>query len=603
MEGQWQPLWEDIIEQTSQVSLHKSNSKSAIRKHFLGALVLSQLPTSVRQVAASEIIDGQQRLLTLQVFLAAFRDSTKYLNDEFLTLQLKRLTTNPPPVYGENEQYKVWPTGAFQDDLKNVMEAGAPEALSPKYPQRNRFGRMTPPRPGVVEAYLYFNQVIRSYLAAEVDNDIDDSSRPPTEEEIKQRANDLYDAVLKYIQIVEIQLDAEDDPQVIFETLNYRGVPLEPSDLVRNYLFLSANRTGKDVIALYNKYWNDFDEKSTATGKFWKEKERQGRFFRSRLDLFFFHYLTYRSEHEIKMGPLYQEFKNWWEEPETRNIESELELIQKTSASFSSLLTIDDTTRFGVFAQRLRILDMTTIYPFLLWLCEYRDQIAPDEFDGILIDLESYVVRRAISRLTPKNYNRIFLTLLAKMSQAGIPNRISIQKELLALTGDSGIWPKDDEFIQTLITESFYDLLGPRRTRMVLTAIELASRTTKNEGDYIKLPINNNLTVEHIMPQGFNSNDWPYPNPDGDVAENLRIRRVVIHGIGNLTLLTQPLNSDVSNGPFRTKRPEITGKSLLVLNSYLQQFSDNDVWNEKTIFERSLKLTELAMKVWPYPKV
>jgi len=203
-------------------------------------------------------------------------------------------------------------------------------------------------------------------------------------------------------------LDAEDDPQVIFETLNYRGVPLEPSDLVRNYLFLSANRTGKDVIALYNKYWNDFDEKSTATGKFWKEKERQGRFFRSRLDLFFFHYLTYRSEHEIKMGPLYQEFKNWWEEPETRNIESELELIQKTSASFSSLLTIDDTTRFGVFAQRLRILDMTTIYPFLLWLCEYRDQIAPDEFDGILIDLESYVVRRAISRLTPKNYNRIF---------------------------------------------------------------------------------------------------------------------------------------------------------------------------------------------------
>ena len=79
------------------------------------------------------------------------------------------------------------------------------------------------------------------------------------------------------------------------------------------------------------------------------------------------------------------------------------------------------------------------------------------------------------------------------------------------------------------------------------------------------------------------------------------MRRSILHCLGNLTMLTQPLNSEVSNGPFNLKRPEITKQSLLVLNSYFQRFSDNDVWNEKTIFERGLYLADQAVKVWPYP--
>lgn len=66
-------------------------------------------------------------------------------------------------------------------------------------------------------------------------------------------------------------------------------------------------------------------------------------------------------------------------------------------------------------------------------------------------------------------------------------------------------------------------------------------------------------------------------------------------------MLTQPLNSEVSNGPFNLKRPEITKQSLLVLNSYFQRFSDNDVWNEKTILCRGLHLAAQAVKVWQYP--
>jgi hypothetical protein len=80
-------------------------------------------------------------------------------------------------------------------------------------------------------------------------------------------------------------------------------------------------------------------------------------------------------------------------------------------------------------------------------------------------------------------------------------------------------------------------------------------------------------------------------------------RSILLHSLGNLTLLTQPLNSGISNGPFHAKRPEITKQSLLILNSYFQRFSDNDTWDEDKILERGKLLAEMAIKVWGYPKV
>jgi len=120
------------------------------------------------------------------------------------------------------------------------------------------------------------------------------------------------------------------------------------------------------------------------------------------------------------------------------------------------------------------------------------------------------------------------------------------------------------------------------------------------------------------MPRGFKPEEWPYP--EHEIVElqklesnqkeleskrrELESRRwVLLHSLGNLTLLTQPLNSEVSNGPFNLKRPEITKQSLLVLNSYFQRFSDDDVWSEKEIVERGFFLAAQAIEVWQYPKI
>ena len=315
------------------------------------------------------------------------------------------------------------------------------------------------------------------------------------------------------------------------------------------------------------------------------------------------------------MGHIYQEFKDWWGDSSERSVETELEAAQRSSVVFRSLLDSDDTKRLGVLAQRLRTLDTTTVYPFILWISENQQKITPEEFDGILADIECYIVRRAVCRLTPKNYNRIFVALLTKLKD-GIPSRISIQRELLSLEGESAVWPDDETFKRHLLYDPLYDYLGPKRVRLVLTALELTSRTPRQEA--MPLPINNSLTIEHVMPQGFKPDEWPYSEHDitelkqlesnqkelESKQQELRIRRfTLLHSLGNLTLLTQPLNSEVSNGPFRLKRPEITKQSLLILNSYFQRFSDSDIWDEDKILERANTLAGLALKIWEYPKI
>jgi len=605
---QWQPLWEDICDQLRLLEQYKGKPNHETRKHFLGAIVLNQTPTVIKQVAASEIIDGQQRLLTLQVILVALRDVVAGLEDEYLKANLERLTVNPPPHLNPDEQYKVWPTNAYQDDLRNIVNTRSVKELANRYPQHLWYGKLRPPRPALVDAYFFFAKKIKDYLDGDTPEERDDSSEgtPLPHDQVRERANSLYEVIRSYIQLVEIQLDHEDEPQVIFETMNARGVVLEPSDLIRNYIFLEATRHNMDVNALYQQWWKDYDDVDEKRSKFWKEQERQGRFKRSRLDLFFFHYLTFQVQHEIKMNHIYQEFKDWWEkqgvEGKPPSIEHELEKAKRSSKVFRSLIRPDINNKMGIFATRLQVLDTTTVYPLLLWMCERQDMLPVEEFDGSLRDLESYLIRRLVCGLTTKNYNRFFLSMLNNLGQEPQLSRQLVQKQLLSSNEDSAKWPDDKMFREHLIGDPIYQTLSPKRVQMILKALELASRTG-NQEEYASI-MNAAVTIEHVMPQGFELEEWPYPENSETPASDQWLRRHnLIHSLGNLTLLTQSLNSEVSNGQFRAKRPEIARQSLLKLNSYFQDFTDDDVWNEHTIIERGNKLSELALRVWAYPKV
>jgi len=601
-ERNWEPLWQNILDQVSVVRREKSGDIKNVRKHFLGSIVLNHLTTGVKHVSAAEIVDGQQRLLTLQTLLFAFRDRIRDLNDEWLNAELQLLTLNPGKLIDNNERFKVWPMNAYHKDLANTFEAGSAEALVNLYPQRRYYGKMIPPHPKLVEAYLFFYRNIDKYLTDTADDTQDNIEGITIQKQI-QNAMDLYETLKGYIQLVEITLEIEDDPQVIFETLNWRGIPLEPSDLIRNFLFLDANRQGKNIENLYDGYWKIFDEEVNRQ-KFWKIQQKQGRLKRSRLDLFFFHYTTLRTIKDVRITHLYQEYKDWWEEDANRSIEYELERIKESSKIFKQLLEPMSDKQLNVTAQRLQILDITTVYPLILWLYENMDKLPRGDLEGILKDTESYLVRRLVCRLTTKNYNRFFLELLKKISVEKHPSRSFIQKELMLSKVDTSRWPDNEEFERSFIYEPVYSTLTPRRTRMILSAIEVAGRTKYQEKEFAPLPDQSSLTVEHVLPQEFKEDEWPYMQPyttEEEMQKQKDERVRSLHSIGNLTLLTQPLNSEVSNGPFNKKRSEIT-KSLLVLNSYFQKYKDEDKWDERDINRRGRFLSKSATNLWKYPK-
>ena len=596
-ENQWQPLWENILEQR-ELLREQQASAGLVRSHFLGAIVLNQVGVMATQVACSEIIDGQQRLITLQVFLAALRDTILNLNSPHLNHQLQLLTDNAAQEVEPEENFKVWPTNAYQSDFENVMLCKDPDVLGKKYPQSRYYRKLVPPRPPIIDAYFFFHKCISNYLSVNEDeNNLSETSDDALIKLKRESASLLYTAVVRHIQLVLIELEKEDDPQVIFETLNYRGVPLEPCDLIRNFLFLSAIRLRIDVDALYKKWWLDFDIASGSSGRFWKEKERQGRLFRSRLDLLFFHYLGSQTAAVIKMNHVYQEFCDWWNAL-PRDIETEMKSIKDASACFQSLMIPTATSRFGIFAERLKVLDTTTLYPLILWLYARKDIIGAQEFDNILVDLESYVVRRAVCGMTTKNYNRIFQSILARLQKESAVTRQVVRTILSSFSKDSDIWPADDDFTESILLDPLYTSIGPQKTRMLLAALDRSLITGKQEG---VIGAYSALTVEHIMPRETTEVVYPYPKENFGSTPWAQQRKTYVHALGNLTLLTQSLNSSVSNGPFAIKRGEIAKQSQLRLNSYFQSLSDDSQWDELAIWDRGKELASRATILWPGP--
>lgn len=586
-ERQWEPLWEDISVKAGQV-FDQGTDKHNLSSHFLGAAVLHSIPVFGKQVRALQIIDGQQRLTTLQILLLALRDFSQFVGFESIARDLARLTVNDSRMEQPYEKYKVWPTTADQVVFEEIYSASAPHILSQKYPLvRIKYSNRFAPRPRLVEAYLYFYQAIEQYVLDTYD---DDETVPlkvdslTTEQE--ERIEALLETLQKYLELVVIELEERDDPQIIFETLNARGVPLLPSDLIRNYVFLEASSNGENAEELYDALWKPYD----INDSFWQKEERQGRLLRPRIDLFMFHYLTFKTESVLNINQLFDAFRNWWQSPiGKRSARQQLEEIQAYSKLYESFFNSLGRSRLGVFVRRLQILDTSTIYPLLLFLYGERTDIDPVELDGILEDLESYLVRRLLCRLTAQNYNRFFVSLLKQLRKEPVITRQFVQNYLLTSQSAAARFPTDGEFHQAWCLP-VYGVVTQGRLSMILEALDLAMENKKQE----QILITQKLTIEHVRPRNpASEHDWP-SLPETQTG--------IIHTLGNLTLLTGALNTIISNGSFAKKRPEIAKQSRLRLNTYFQNFSDSDVWGVPEIQARTDTLFEFAKAIWPYPE-
>lgn len=589
-ERHWAPLWEDISRKFSEYLEGRRDAPI----HFLGAMVLDQKMVPVTHVPRRQVIDGQQRLTTLQIFLAAYRDFCRAHDCEELAKECEGFTLNRGMMVDPKvDQYKVWPTQADRPQFADVISAGSREELERRYPVvRQRYARRPDPRPRMVEAYLFFyDQLIDFFVGSE------EEPTSLVDAPLGAQLDECFQALKNALQVVAIDLEDADDAQVIFETLNARGEPLLPADLLRNYIFLRAGRLGEPQESLYEGYWRPFDD------GFWRVQERQGRLSRPRSDLFMQHFLSSRQGRDVPIAHLFVEYRHWIEKSRPfTSVREELATLARQREHFRQIIAPAKDEPLHDLDAFLDAFDVRTAYPLLLAMF---DREPPEsEVRAIAKVIESYLLRRAVLGMTTKAYNRLFLQLTRALQRSGFSAE-ALEDEFLKFDGPSTVWPDDEAFHRAWMTQHIYHVLNNPKIVLILARLSETYEDTKSGS----VTVEGNLSVEHLLPQSWLEH-WPLPdgsrgltpaevaeNPDSPRALATVRRNQLLHTIGNLTILPPGANSWVSNASWADKRPKILKKALLPINPGALLMAES--WDEEAIQSRGEELFRRALQVWP----
>lgn len=587
-EQQWEPLWEDISRKFSEYLEGRKDTPV----HFLGAMVLDQKQTPTTHVERRQVIDGQQRLTTLQIFIASFRDFCRSQECEELAKECEAFTLNKGMMADPAiDKFKVWPTQLDRGQFTDVISSGSRIDLEKKHPLVFRkYARKPEPRPRMVEAYLFFYEQITDFF-----NGSGAEEPLAFEVPVGERLEECFQALKNSLQVVVIDLDHDDDAQVIFETLNARGEPLLPADLLRNFIFLRAARNGEPQENLYNDYWRRFDD------PFWRVEVKQGRLLRPRSDLFMQHFLSSRQGIDIPIKHLFVEYKFWIDRQQPfSTVTDELATLSRQGNDFRRIIDPKAGDSIYSMAVFLDTFDVRTCYPLLLAMLDVG--VDDEEWKKISSTLESYILRRAVCGFTTKNYNRTFLSLTRNLRRDGLTHA-NLVKQLSEQTGESAEWPTDSAFGEAWYSKHVYQTLNNPKIVHILKRLNATFLGNKSE----LVSVDGALTVEHILPQNWIEH-WPLQdgskgltgvelwNAEPQDATASRNRNAVLQTFGNLTILTQALNSAASNSAWPDKKGELLRHSLLPINQQLHSF---DTWNEETIADRASFLLKRALELWP----
>lgn len=577
-ENQWEPLWEDVTRLAERLLLRPTVRH---QPHFPGAVVLQQVPGQTGHMQERTIIDGQQRLTTLQLLLDALHAALVQIGALQPAMRIESLVTNAQPFQAKPEdRFKVWPTNRDRPSFQSVMSAPPPV----NYDETGHSGER------MVEAHRYFAERAQEWL----------SSAGP--EEAQKRAIAIETAVRDLLQLVVIDLAADENAQEIFETLNARGAQLTAADLIKNFIFQRMLELGTNVEAAYKHHWQEFE-----TG-FWEKEISVGRVRYPRSSIFLNHWLIARTGQEVLAREVFDRFKRFADHeaglPMTQLLSQvhDASKVYRNFVSAAAQLT-GPIDRLGLFGYRTGVLESEVIKPLILYLLDPEQPKIPEaQLTKALDIVESWMVRRMLVRATTKNYNQAVAEVIAQL-QTG--NRATtgdaIQRYFAEQSSGSKHWPDDAEVRDELADLQAYRRLGRSRLRMVLEAIEDHQRGWRGgkAGLGEERVARGKYAIEHVMPRKWMAH-WPLQ--DDGVGEVERDR--MIHQFGNLTLLTGKLNSKVSNGPWlgdAGKRSGLEGHDVLLLNRELIK-RGGDQWTEESIRTRTLELTNAILAIWPVPE-
>ena len=591
------PFWEDVEVKASEVLEGEGKFQ-----HYMGALILSPVGEAA-QIAVTpkvQVVDGQQRLTTFQLFLAALREIARQHNCDALIKHVAVYLFNELKSKDKDPltRFKLTPTpsdrGVFHDIIDKEYQFVRLKYT--RYYWGHSVPKNTPFR--ALRAYEVFRQKIEHFAnygstnAVEEDDETVLQDETDTAAAIETRLEALLTALLVRMKLVVIMLDEGDDAQVIFETLNSKSEPLLAMDLVRNNIFHRAEKEDASIDELYRELWDPFDD------PWWRNPAPSARPRRPRIDHFLSHALAAETGERISMRELYAEYRAFAVprgRPRFESVEEELRVLQHYAPLYETLegrKKVDETLAW--LGSKLSTWQVTTAYPVAMQLMQ--EDVSPKERKQISRLMYSYIVRRTLSRLTLKNLNKVFQSLAQLFAQDS-PSVARMADYFAERTGDSTRFPDDKEFRQGILENQAYYLAPGTRIKDVLWELELASRTNLTE------PITEptSLWTEHVLPQTWNE-DWPFE--DGVFVEQgsdhlkAQNRNRLVHTLGNLTLLSGPLNISSGNRGFAEKQSKFKKHTKLFLNDW---FKGKPRWTEVEIRERGEHLANLAIKIWPGP--
>lgn len=490
-DGRWGPLWEDVqntadryLEHLDQHNGDKAKAERQTNPHFLGAVVVKQERTATEEIEQRTVVDGQQRITTLQLLLAAVKGVCQEEKKPTASKRLLKLVKNDEDIYSGDNLYKLCPSiedkTPFQQAIDAVSDADSRDA------------------PLVVQAYDYFRRQAAVWV------------QDGGPDEVGRRVEALEAAVTSLVHMVVIDLGEPDDPHVIFETLNARGTPLLASDLVKNYVL---SRLGEDVQA---GIWSDLED------SWWREEVQQGRLRRAQIEVALHYWLTMRKAEEVSSSRIFREFKEY-ADSKTAVIEV-VHDVKSVLGKYRDFQTRNDLNPDNKrFRDRMQVMQMGVVTPVLLRLLDSYDQ-SDQRFVRALYALESFMVRRMVCRMTTKDYNSMMQSLLRALNGASAADSVVVNflKEQKA---DARIWPNDGMIKETFRGLDIYRLLTRGRLRLVLEGIE---EELREGSDMEGAPVRANLTIEHVMPQAWPTN-WPLPVSSEDIEDARHRRNRAIH--------------------------------------------------------------------------
>jgi len=605
-EGRTSSFWLDVVAKASEVI-----DRNARFDHYMGALLLAPeaMSRSFGATPVVQVVDGQQRLTTFLIMLAALREVGRGYDHQVLIDQIEKYLFNETGRADTDplSRFKLTPTPVDRTVFLDILENPYSEVRSNNWDEYYWGGRVpqnTAARS--LRAYEYFYAQISEFVSdgmsdeTEIDIDTDESEETTDNEnteESRKRLDALLEALVFHMKLIVITLEREDDAQVIFETLNSKSQPLLAMDLVRNNIFhraeaqyRGAEDARKRAERLYHEVWGPFDH------GWWRENAPNARPARPRIDHFLANVLTAETGDRITVRELYAEYRAWAtpkRQPRFEKVEDELAVLQRHVPAFETLEgRKKGDEAIAWLGDRLRLWQNTTAYPIAF-------QIALDTVDSetrwqVAKWLDSYFARRLLCDLTTKNLNKVFPRLADTLHSKGVSTEV-VRNFFSGMTTDTARFPNDAELKSGILESPAYGRVPSRILSDMLWSLELASRSGMTEAT-TRPP---SIEIEHIMPQNWEenwslngefveTNDWQIPG--------YREREAALQTLGNLTIVTDRLNPSLSNAAFSDKRRKLVEHSNLAMN---RQIAEHDAWDEMSIRARGETLADLAARVWP----